>query len=93
MPTLEQEWPRADSEIAAGAFVGASGRKTRMSAFDPKRTSGRASICLAAQYFDIKRGLLWKGDYAPGCGFLLHGFALLILQFSLVEAHARIVIE
>jgi len=38
-------------------------------------------------------GLLWKGDYAPGCGFLLHGFALLILQFSLVEAHARIVIE
>ena len=64
-----------------------------MSAFDPKRTSGRASICLAAQYFDIKRGLPWKGDYAPGCCFLLHGFALLILQFSLVEAHARIVIE
>ena len=28
-----------------------------MSAFDPKRTSGRASICLAAHYFDIKRGL------------------------------------
>ena len=29
----EREWPRADSEIAADAFVGASGRKIRMSAF------------------------------------------------------------
>jgi hypothetical protein len=36
MPTPEREWPRADSEIAAGAFVGASGRKTRMSAFGGK---------------------------------------------------------
>jgi len=30
---------------------------------------------------------------ASGCRFLLRGFTLLILQFSLVEAHARIVIE
>jgi len=50
-------------------------------------------MCLAAHYFDIKRGLPWKGDCAPGRGFLLRGFALLILQFSLVEPHARIVIE
>ena len=33
MPTPERKWPRADSEIAADAFVGASGRKIRMSAF------------------------------------------------------------
>ena len=30
---------------------------------------------------------------APLCGFLLGGGATLILQFSLIEAHARIVIE
>jgi len=30
---------------------------------------------------------------APGCRFPLRGFTLLTLQFSLVEAYARIVIE
>ena len=42
MPTPEREWPRADSEIAADAFVGASGRKIRMSAF-----GGKADIVAA----------------------------------------------
>jgi hypothetical protein len=54
MPTPEREWPRADSEIAAGAFVVLAaerpvcpllgvkrtfGKAVAMSANDPKRTS------------------------------------------------------
>ena len=51
-PTPEREWPRADSEIAAGAFVGASGRKPVCPLLGVKRTSiGRAPMSA----FDPKR--------------------------------------
>jgi hypothetical protein len=57
MPTPEREWPRADSEIAAGAFVGASGRKTRMSAFGGKADIGQTSENVRFPKADIAKAL------------------------------------